>query len=280
MFVNNKNLMDFKEKVLKAVSRIPEGKFFTYKKIAALAGNSRAYRAAAGALARNRSPEIFCHRVVRNDNLVGGYCGSEKLAWKKAARLLKEGAVGVIPTDTIYGICASALNQRSVVRMYGLKKRNPVKPVIILIASFMDLEKFGIIFNDWRKEILNQVWPGPVSVILPCVGKKFAYLHRGTETLAFRLPKKKELLKILSVSGPLAAPSANWEGSPPAENIGQAKKYFGREVFYFGSKKLKGAASTLMDLSSTEKKIKILRAGAGFVKIKKLIKKRAPHLFF
>src|SRR3989338_10388752 len=145
----------------------------------------------------------------------------EKLSWKKAALFLKDGAIGVIPTDTIYGICAPALDKKAVEKVYKLKKRDPRKPMIILIGSLDDLRKFNIVLNAWQKKILEQVWPGKVSVVLPCSGKKFAYLHRGTKTLAFRLPKKRELLKILSISGPLVAPSANYEGEKPAKNTTQ-----------------------------------------------------------
>ena len=265
--------MDFKEKVLKIASRIPKGKFLTYKKVAWLAGKPRAYRAVANILAGNRNPKIACYRVIKNDHSVGGYFGSEKLSWQKAALFLKDGAVGVIPTDTIYGICAPALDKKAVEKVYKLRRRDLKKPMIILIGSLNDLRKFDIDLNVWQKKILNpahkqvmcginKVWPGKVSVVLPCAGKKFAYLHRGTKTLAFRLPKKRELLEILSISGPLVAPSANYEGEKPAKNTTQARKYFGKNVFYYGQGNLAGAPSTLIDLTQKTDKIKILRNSA------------------
>jgi len=184
----------------------------------------------------------------------------EKMTWKRAALLLKEGALGVIPTDTLYGICASALNKKAITQVYKLKKRKLGKPVIILISSFKDLSKFGIHLNSWQKKILEKIWPGRISVILPCHGS----------TLAFRLPKNRELLKIVEISGPLIAPSANWEGSKPAKNINQAKKYFGENVFYYNKGNLSNKASTLIDLTQKTKRIKILRIGADYNKIKKI----------
>src|SRR3989344_2081299 len=139
-----------------------------------------------------------------------------RLSWKKAALLLREGAIGVMPTDTLYGICASAFNKGAVREVYRLRKRNPQKPMVILIGSMRDLKKFNVTLKPWQKNILKRLWPGKISAVLPCPEKKFSYLHRGTRTLAFRLPKKRELLNILSVSGPLIAPSANWEGRAPA----------------------------------------------------------------
>lgn len=135
-----------------------------------------------------------------------------------------------MPTDTIYGIVGSAMKRKTVERIYRLRKRNPKKPFIILISSARDLAKFGIRSDARVKAFLNKVWPGPVSVILPCLTPKFRYLHRGTKTLAFRVPKPKATRALLEKTGPLVAPSANVEGKPPARNIGEAIRYFGDKV--------------------------------------------------
>ena len=66
-----------------------------------------------------------------------------------------------------------------------------------------------------------------MSFVLDCIDEKFTYLHRGTKTLAFRLPAQKDLQRLLKQTGPLLAPSANIEGLPPAQNISEARKYFG-----------------------------------------------------
>ncbi len=177
--------------------------------------------------------------------------------------LLKEGAVGVIPTDTIYGICGSAFNKKTVEKIYKLRKRNLQKPFIILIGDIDDLKKFGINLKDYQRKFLNTVWlvenkqSKKVSVILECPLEEFAYLHRGTKTIAFRIPKNKELIKILEISGPLVAPSANFEGCNPAKNIKEAKKYFGHEVFYLNRGNLISKPSRLFDL--TKKPIRTLR---------------------
>lgn len=249
--------MTFKKRVLNIVKRIPKGRYLSYKKVAELTSSFKSWRAVGNILAKNRDPKIPCHRVIKNSYLIGGYLGSEKNSWKKAGLLLKEGTIGVIPTDTIYGICASALNKNGVKKVYQLRKRNKKKPFIILINSFKDLEEFYVSLKEWQKKFLKKIWPGKFSVIFNCFSKKFFYLHKGTKALAFRLPKHKELLKILSISGPLIAPSANWENFPPAKNIKQAKRYFGNKIFYYNKGNLVGKPSTLIDLTS--KKIKILR---------------------
>ena len=256
--------MRFRIKVYKVVKKIPEGKFLSYKEVAKRAGNKKAFRIVGNLMAQNKNPEIPCHRVIKNNNEVGEYQGFFKNSWKKAALLLKEGAIGVIPTDTIYGVCGSVFKKQTVEKIYKLRRRDPKKPMIVLISSFDDLFQLGIKLEAWQKKILKQLWPGKVSVVLKCPFKKFEYLHRGTKTLALRLPKKKELIKILKVSGPLVAPSANLEGEKPAETINEARRYFKDKVFYYSKvklrynkRKLKGKVSTLIDL--TQKNIKVLR---------------------
>jgi len=190
-------------------------------------------------------------------------------AWEKAALLIKEGIVGVIPTDTIYGIVGLALNKNAVKKIYKLKKRAPEKPMVILISSQDELKKFGIKTTPWQKKILNKLWPGKISVILKCPSQKFSYLHKNTSALAFRVPSKKELLKILLITGPLSVSSANCEGHSPALNIAQAKRYFGNKVFYLNGGNINAKPSTLIDL--TQNKVKILRPGAVRINLKTFI---------
>ena len=258
----------FKEKVWKVVSKIPAGKFLTYKEVAEKSGNKKAFRVV-GNILKNLNTEIPCHRVIKSDYTLGGYLGSYKNSWKKLALLLKEGVIAVIPTDTIYGISCSAFNKRSVEKIYSLRKRERNKPCIILISSLQDLKLFKIKLQKIDKAILSKIWPGKISVVLPCPAKEFNYLHRNKKTLAFRIPKSKFLLKILKISGPLIAPSANQEGLEPAKTINEAKKYFGKNVIYYDGGKLIGKPSTLIELN--QGKIKILRKGAELSKIKVLL---------
>ncbi len=145
-------------------------------------------------------------------------------------RTIKQGGVAVMPTDTLYGIVGDALNMSAVNRIYSLRKRSPQKPCIILIGSMDELEKFSIILTEEQKKTVAQYWPGPVSIICDCDNEELAYLHRGTNSLAMRLPENQSLRSLLLETGPLVAPSANTEGQPPAKNIAEAKKYFGDGV--------------------------------------------------
>jgi len=186
----------------------------------------------------------------------------------KPIEILKAGGIGVMPTDTIYGLVGSALSEKTVERIYKVRKRIPEKPLIILIGLTRDLNLFKIKLDKYSKEILNRIWPGKISVILPCQSEKFSYLHRGTKTLAFRLPADVRLRNLLRKTGPLVAPSANPEGLRPAKNIEEAKKYFGKKIdFYITGKRADELPSTLIQIKN--RNIVILRQGKVKIKIKK-----------
>ncbi|MES2088234.1 MAG: L-threonylcarbamoyladenylate synthase [Patescibacteria group bacterium] len=179
---------------------------------------------------------------------------------KKGLRdILRGGGVAVIPTDTTYGIVGSALNERTVNEIYRLRKRDLNKPFIVLIADKKDLKKFGVIPTEAQEKILRKVWPGPVSVILPCNSERFAYLHRGKNSLAFRVPVRHELQSLLGDAGPLVAPSANPQGHLVAKNISEARAYFGHHVdFYQDGGEVTASPSRLIDI--TDDTEKVLRA--------------------
>lgn len=167
---------------------------------------------------------------------------------RKLIAVIRKGGIGVMPTDTIYGLVGSALSRKAVLRIYKVRKRNSKKPLLVLIGSLTDLKRFGVRPNPRVKVFLKNIWPGPYSVILPCTSAKFAYLHRGTRTVAFRFPKPRSLRAFLRAAGPLVAPSANSEGMPPARTIAEAKHYFGSKVDFYMSGRTRKAPSTLIEV--------------------------------
>lgn len=172
---------------------------------------------------------------------------------KEIGKDIKKGLIGVIPTDTIYGIVCSAMNKKSVEKLYKIRKRDLKKPMIVLISSIKDLNLFAVKID---KKITNKYWPGKVSIIVPIA--KFEYLHRGKNSLAFRLPDNKDLIKLLKISGPIVAPSANIEGGEPAQTIEEAYNYFQDKIdFYIDCGKLKAKPSKIVSLVNN--KIEIIR---------------------
>jgi L-threonylcarbamoyladenylate synthase len=157
---------------------------------------------------------------------------------------IKSDGIGVMPTDTLYGLVGSAFSKKGIDRIYKVKNRNKNKKLIVLISSLKDLAKFKIKITRQQKEVLQKLWPGKVSVVL--------------NNTAFRLPAKKSLIEIIKKTGPLVAPSANPESLKPAKNITEAKKYFGNSVdFYLAGRALNGRASRLIKLEKSGKIIEL-----------------------
>lgn len=177
---------------------------------------------------------------------------------------LKGGQIGVIPTDTIYGLVGSALNENTVERIYQVRKRDRNKPLVILISDVKNLKDFGVVLTDEQRKFLKRSWPGEVSVILPTTAQ-FDYLSCGTKGLAFRLPKDhRKLRQLLQLVGPLVAPSANPQGKTPAADVDEAITYFVDTVdFYVDGGKLENIASTLIDYTGVSPEI--IRQGAVVV---------------
>lgn len=176
---------------------------------------------------------------------------------KKIVELLREGAIGVMPTDTLYGVVAQASNEAAVAKLYELKKREK-KPGTLIAASIDQLVELGL-----KKRYLDAVkdyWPNPISVVIP-TGPALPYLHQGKYSLAVRIPADMELRALLESTGPLVTSSANDPGQKPAQTIKQAVDYFGGAVdFYVDGGTLDGAASTIIRI--VDDAVEVLREGA------------------
>lgn len=178
------------------------------------------------------------------------------------AEALRGGGVGIIPTDTIYGIVASVSHPEAIERVYELKGRTPTKPCIILLADTHDLRHFPVTLSQYQRDFIDTHWPGPLSIILDLDEDVFPEIHRGAQRLAFRIPNHKQLREFLRVSGPLIAPSANREGQIPIHTITEARDTFtdGIDVWIDGGEIAENNPSTLIYLESD--RYIILRQGA------------------
>ncbi len=148
---------------------------------------------------------------------------------------LDKGEILVTKTDTIYGILARALEKESVEKIYEIKGRDENKPFVIIIPNKDSLRDFGVdVKQEGTKDLLFQSWPGAVTIIFDISDsskiKELKYLHRGSASLAFRVPKDQFLINLLNETGPLVAPSANPQGKTPAINIKEAERYFGDKI--------------------------------------------------
>lgn len=169
---------------------------------------------------------------------------------------IADGAVAVIPTDTVYGVVCSAKLPDAVKRLYALKARE-AKPGTVIAASIDQIVDLGI--PRRYLTAVEQFWPGAVSVEIP---HNITYLNQGTGRQAFRIPDDSELLALLKHTGPLQTTSANQPGQPPAETIAQAEAYFGDSVdLYVDGGDLSGRQpSTIIRI--VDDAVEVLREGA------------------
>lgn len=181
---------------------------------------------------------------------------------EQAITQIKSGAVGVVPTDTLYGIICSAENETAVQRLYTLKSRE-TKPGTLVAANIDQLVELGI--PRRYLTAVEQYWPGPISVVIP-VGAALSYLHQGKGSLAIRIPNDTKFSKLLEQSGPLLTSSANKPGEEPANTIEEAQGYFDDTVdFYVDGGDLSGRApSTIIRI--IDDAVEVIRHGAVTIK--------------
>lgn len=135
------------------------------------------------------------------------------LQLKEIAELLRGGKVLLLPTDTIYGLHALATDRAAVDRIGELKGRADTKPFIVLAASIDQLVDLGIDAEVDLLRRLNEIWPAPLTAILPL--SRPAPASRGAATLAVRIPALEWLRDLIARTGPLVSTSANRSGKPP-----------------------------------------------------------------
>jgi|SRR5579859_4016626 len=176
----------------------------------------------------------------------------------KIVELLKSGAVGFMPSDTIYGLSCRALDQKAVEKLHKIKQRDKNKPFIVLISKISQLNKLGIIATDVAPAL--RYWPGKLSII--CEAEKAPpWLHLGTKTMAVRQPDYPDLQDLINKVGPIISTSANYQGDKPLTTAAAAKKYFGEKLdFYIDTGKIAGESSTIIRKDNYQ--LKIIRQGA------------------
>ncbi len=136
---------------------------------------------------------------------------------KKAAEILQKGGLVGMPTETVYGLSANALNPQAVANIFKAKGRPMDNPLIVHISDFKQIDEFSLAeeIPEKAKILANKFWPGPLTIIVK-KGKAIPdEVSAGLDTVAIRLPSHKTARALISQANlPLAAPSANLSGSP------------------------------------------------------------------
>ncbi len=134
---------------------------------------------------------------------------------KQASLIIKNGGLVAIPTETVYGLSANALNGKAVEKIFKAKGRPMDNPLIVHICNINDIYKLVSDFPEKARILAENFWPGALTMVLPKSNIIPFEVSAGLETVAIRFPSHPIAMKFIEECGcPLAAPSANLSGSP------------------------------------------------------------------
>ncbi|RQD76773.1 MAG: threonylcarbamoyl-AMP synthase [Candidatus Syntrophonatronum acetioxidans] len=182
---------------------------------------------------------------------------------KKAAETLRRGGLVAFPTETVYGLGASAFSGEGVKKIFRAKGRPPDNPLIVHLAQLDTLKDLAVNIPPQAWTLAARFWPGPLTLILPKSPRVPPEVTAGLDTVAVRMPLHPTALALLRQAGlPLAAPSANLSGRPSPTTVEHVvEDLAGRvEIILDGGPCLVGLESTVLDI--TGKKPVLLRPGA------------------
>ena len=118
-----------------------------------------------------------------------------------------------IPTETVYGLAANALDAAAIARVFEAKQRPKWDPLIVHVANFEMISRIADEFPDSARELAERFWPGPLTLLLPRSAHLPGIVTAGRDTVAVRMPAHGVARALISAAGtPLAAPSANLFG--------------------------------------------------------------------
>ncbi|WP_301831672.1 L-threonylcarbamoyladenylate synthase [uncultured Streptococcus sp.] len=179
---------------------------------------------------------------------------------KDLKEILANGGAVVLPTETVYGLFAKAMDERAVNHVYELKNRPRDKAMNLNVASYEDILSYSKEQPDYLKKIYDAFLPGPLTIILKANDQVPKWINSGLATVGFRLPAHPVTRELIQAEGPLIGPSANKSGLASGRYFDQIREQFNFQVTgYQDDDALLGLDSTILDLSVTP--ARILRQG-------------------
>lgn len=186
----------------------------------------------------------------------------------EAADLLQAGEVVALPTETVYGLAAHALNEEAVSKVFEVKGRPSFDPLIVHLAGWRDIKKVAEIpenIEDAVRELTKEYWPGPLTLVLPKKPEVPDAVTAGLPTVAIRVSAHEIMREVAKLVGPIAAPSANLFGkiSPTSAAAVMADLDGKIPLVIDGGACREGLESTIIKIEPGEKKplLTILRPG-------------------
>lgn len=177
------------------------------------------------------------------------------------AESLKNGAIMIYPTDTLYGIGGNALQSNVVLRIFEVKKRPLELPVPLAVNSILMANNLAHVSDDAEK-LMTAFWPGPLTIVLKRKSIVPDEVTGGSDKVGIRIPNHSIPIKLIELTKfPLVATSANLHGQPSPTHVDEWVSKLGENVDLIinTGETLEGVSSTVLDLTS--KPLKILRDG-------------------
>ncbi|HEM6271774.1 L-threonylcarbamoyladenylate synthase [Streptococcus suis] len=194
----------------------------------------------------------------------------------KLRKILTSGGAVVLPTETVYGLFAQALNEEAVNRVYQLKQRPRDKAMNLNVSNLNDIYFFSQNTPFFLEKLYNRFMPGPLTIILKANDNVPFWVNSGLDTVGFRVPNHVKTLQLISETGPLIGPSANISGNESGKKFSDIQAQFSVDLPGIeDDQALTGIDSTILDLSG--QKARILRQGAIS---RELIQKEIPEIEF
>ncbi|AIG43397.1 TPA: threonylcarbamoyl-AMP synthase [Streptococcus suis] len=179
----------------------------------------------------------------------------------KLRTILENGGAVILPTETVYGLFAQALNEDAVNRVYQLKQRPRDKAMNLNVSNLNDIYFFSQNTPFFLEKLYNRFMPGPLTIILNSNKNVPFWVNSGLDTVGFRLPNHEQTLRLISETGPLIGPSANISGNESGKKFSDIQAQFSVDLPGIeDDQALTGIDSTILDLSG--QKARILRQGA------------------
>jgi L-threonylcarbamoyladenylate synthase len=147
-----------------------------------------------------------------------------------AVRVVRNGGVIAMPTDSFYALGACACDDAAVRRVCAIKGERARKPILVLIADRTQLTTLVARIPPAAEALMDRFWPGPLTIVFPAAPHLPAALTAGTGTIGVRWPAHPMLQRLLRETGPLTGTSANRSGAEPARTAQDVAEELGNEV--------------------------------------------------
>ena len=181
----------------------------------------------------------------------------------RAASTLRNGGIGAIPTDTLYGLAANPFDSAAVGRLFTIKSRDLERALPLVAADLSQVRTCVGVLTPLAERLAERFWPGPLTLVLPAPDSMAAEVTGGRGTVGLRVPAHDTARALCAAAGvPLTATSANISGKPPTDDPDVVAIELGAhlDVLVDAGRTPGGPPSTIVDVTGREPRL--IRAGA------------------